>query len=219
MRGKAGYRSRNFLTFRITPAYAGKRICVGLASGVGRDHPRLCGEKPYTITSTGIIPGSPPPMRGKARFIVSAIELHRITPAYAGKRVSAEELFSAIEDHPRLCGEKRHRSGFRSSAAGSPPPMRGKAPAGCCPACTGRITPAYAGKSACFFPLCISELGSPPPMRGKVWSKTRCVDDIYGSPPPMRGKGELSCLFFFQKRITPAYAGKRRIAVGTAALN
>ena len=26
MRGKAGYRSRNFLTFRITPAYAGKSV-------------------------------------------------------------------------------------------------------------------------------------------------------------------------------------------------
>ena len=85
MRGKASDQYIFQFLNRITPAYAGKRICVGLASGVGRDHPRLCGEKPYTITSTGIIPGSPPPMRGKARFIVSAIELHRITPAYAGK--------------------------------------------------------------------------------------------------------------------------------------
>ena len=148
-------------------------------------------------------------MRGKAGKLIRRQSGKGITPAYAGKRVSAEELFSAIEDHPRLCGEKRHRSGFRSSAAGSPPPMRGKAPAGCCPACTGRITPAYAGKSACFFPLCISELGSPPPMRGKVWSKTRCVDDIYGSPPPMRGKAEIPYFAACSTRITPAYAGKR----------
>ena len=50
---------------RITPAYAGKRIKKMETQAGDEDHPRLCGEK-YIITSTGsIIPGSPPPMRGK----------------------------------------------------------------------------------------------------------------------------------------------------------
>ena len=45
MRGKGSVSGLRLVSVGITPAYAGKRICVGLASGVGRDHPRLCGEK------------------------------------------------------------------------------------------------------------------------------------------------------------------------------
>ena len=31
--------------FRITPAYAGKRLIMYIMRGRIRDHPRLCGEK------------------------------------------------------------------------------------------------------------------------------------------------------------------------------
>ena len=70
--------------------------------------------------------GSPPPMRGKVKATPPHTHEPRITPAYAGKRLS-------------LIFRIRLRWG-------SPPPMRGKAcslqvldqPVG--------ITPAYAGK-------------------------------------------------------------------------
>ena len=45
MRGKVPLVTSIAIVIGITPAYAGKRICAGLASGAGRDHPRLCGEK------------------------------------------------------------------------------------------------------------------------------------------------------------------------------
>ncbi len=53
---------------------------------------------------------------------------------------------------------------------------------------SARITPAYAGKSVCFFLI---------------------LSKIMGSPPPMRGKGQGVLHFISPFRITPAYAGKR----------
>ena len=50
----------------------------------------------------------------------------RITPAYAGKRITMAMLVTSGKDHPRLCGEKY---GARRGAL-----------------MTFRITPAYAGK-------------------------------------------------------------------------
>ena len=50
--------------------------------------------------------GSPPPMRGKAWNLFLNYNSFRITPAYAGKRVSEPCRKTLQEDHPRLCGEK-----------------------------------------------------------------------------------------------------------------
>ena len=86
-------------------------------------------------------------MRGKGVFrCIRGIGI-RITPAYAGKRVSAAEAFLAIEDHPRLCGEKRPADLHAVRRGGSPPPMRGKVPDRAEEFPDPGITPAYAGKS------------------------------------------------------------------------
>ena len=107
MRGKGGKKLCRVLEYGITPAYAGKRFPVRWNLVRKWDHPRLCGEK-YIITSTRfIIPGSPPPMRGKVDFWHDLLHVIGITPAYAGKSVYFLFLFSFIQDHPRLCGEKR----------------------------------------------------------------------------------------------------------------
>ena len=86
MRGKAYENKGNSVTFRITPAYAGKssshtRRCPSI-----EDHPRLCGEKIRHIYSTKQQIGSPPPMRGKVLPCTIQRLTGRITPAYAGKR-------------------------------------------------------------------------------------------------------------------------------------
>ena len=106
MRGKVGYRSRNFLTFRITPAYAGKRFRRQRGSKIYKDHPRLCGEKLITSGNSGMGIGSPPPMRGKADRTRNKEGRNRITPAYAGKRIYKRRAGKVCWDHPRLCGEK-----------------------------------------------------------------------------------------------------------------
>ena len=85
MRGKDfSFQITDFLV-RITPAYAGKR---GKGQGkniLGRDHPRLCGEKHHNGNACNIWEGSPPPMRGKVRNYNQRKGTSRITPAYAGK--------------------------------------------------------------------------------------------------------------------------------------
>ena len=45
MRGKAMPRLFLFPFWRITPAYAGKRLCFERTDRPRRDHPRVCGEK------------------------------------------------------------------------------------------------------------------------------------------------------------------------------
>ena len=95
---------------RITPAYAGKSVFAYLCAAATEDHPRLCGEKLYIITSILVLLGSPPPMRGKVLPFCQFYAPRRITPAYAGKRLSASAFAVRIEDHPRLCGEKAFAS-------------------------------------------------------------------------------------------------------------
>ena len=90
----------------ITPAYAGKRPFLPPAAETTRDHPRVCGEKAVTDFPTPPFKGSPPRMRGKVRGDLIDRLFLGITPAYAGKSVSAISSMAARRDYPRVCGEK-----------------------------------------------------------------------------------------------------------------
>ena len=94
-----------------------------------------------------VFPGSPPPMRGKAKAKRFLIASPRITPAYAGKRIFDESYRLYVWDHPRLCGEKQKIRHHVLTVTGSPPPMRGKVYCFRTQKERFRITPAYAGKS------------------------------------------------------------------------
>ena len=148
MRGKACVRGGLPLKNGITPAYAGKRHLSFFAKRCGWDHPRLCGEKFLQLQHPVFLPGSPPPMRGKALTRLELFRIAGITPAYAGKRQGSYFKVAVIEDHPRLCGEKAYFNMSSSSLKGSPPPMRGKVWVSVSFGFTTRITPAYAGKSS-----------------------------------------------------------------------
>ena len=71
--------------FRITPACAGKRIQNEAEPRKWTDHPRVCGEKMFSISGDVKYPGSPPRVRGKVGFIVLVQTAIGITPACAGK--------------------------------------------------------------------------------------------------------------------------------------
>ena len=86
-------------------------------------------------------------MRGKVLPLLTKTSFPGITPAYAGKRQMTAGCSAAVEDHPRLCGEKVDFVHFCTSAVGSPPPMRGKVIFCKLLNIVNRITPAYAGKS------------------------------------------------------------------------
>ena len=87
MRGKVGEQSPAACRQGITPAYAGKSFHDLLLLSVGRDHPRICGEKSSCMLPFPSGTGSPPHMRGKVERRINALFSHRITPAYAGKRL------------------------------------------------------------------------------------------------------------------------------------
>ena len=106
MRGKVMLYIDRHVTFRITPAYAGKRHGDLLQNGVMGDHPRLCGEKYPFSKERRMNSGSPPPMRGKVFHVSSVRNTSRITPAYAGKSSHFSDCTAGKWDHPRLCGEK-----------------------------------------------------------------------------------------------------------------
>ena len=124
-----------------------------------------------------------------------------------GKVFPQNRINIIVEDHPRLCGEKfvQHLQCYLYT--GSPPPMRGKVPSSYVLGKYGRITPAYAGKSAASSYTRLSSWDHPR-LCGEKLFEFGNSDFMMGSPPPMRGK----VADFFHRagklRITPAYAGK-----------
>ncbi len=167
-------------------------------------------------------------MRGKVALFERTPHELRITPAYAGKSAQVRQCQGSSRDHPRLCGEKTLNRKGQTRNLGSPPPMRGKVHLCSAVVCSGRITPAYAGKRGRCLQilqeqedhprLCgektenrqtpAAQTGSPPPMRGKAATRQQRKVKKIGSPPPMRGKVPIHDTVFFHVGITPAYAGK-----------
>ena len=207
MRGKAVVILLCVATFRITPAYAGKSCHPHLKKALPGDHPRVCGEKYSLALFLGLHRGSPPRMRGKVDVFFTFVIPGRITPAYAGKRISLHTVCRCLWDHPRVCGEKVTDFHLFWHFGGSPPRMRGKE--------TGKtrrvqwpgITPAYAGKSMyCAVAFRFSE--DHPRVCGEKCTRSPVSMLSRGSPPRMRGKereGKISRTIY---GITPAYAGK-----------
>ena len=85
VRGKLGDKSHRPLRVGITPARAGKTLWRRGVRGMGKDHPRACGEN--MVTKQRLFPdcGSPPRVRGKTCGKPLRHRCFRITPAHAGK--------------------------------------------------------------------------------------------------------------------------------------
>ena len=145
-RGKASRRPARKSSWRITPAWAGKRFPGSAPAVLPRDHPRVGGEKFRLPDRLPPLEGSPPRVRGKDLSATILTLVRRITPAWAGKSCGRASPRAQKGDHPRVGGEKGHAYKNRLSGGGSPPRGRGKG--GDIVARFGgiRITPAWAGK-------------------------------------------------------------------------
>ena len=132
-----------------------------------------------------------------------------ITPAYAGKSDRGQIAHQMQRDHPRLRGEKIIRNVSTASMEGSPPLTRGKGPRFSKTNGSAGITPAYAGKSRLNLRF-RSRQGDHPRLRGEKRRKPLQALEPRGSPPLTRGKAIEGGTAQTIKRITPAYAGKRR---------
>ena len=93
--------------------------------------------------------------------------------------------------------------------------MRGKVIQNLPAVLQARITPAYAGKSLRFL-TCNQHFQDHPRLCGEKKMPASGFCSLKGSPPPMRGKALLSLIHFIFFRITPAYAGKRRVKIPIA---
>ena len=112
---------------RITPACAGRRHLDLFAAFRAKDHPRVCGEKPSKKPWLYPAIGSPPRVRGEGQTAPAARRPQRITPACAGRSPQAIDIYGAMEDHPRVCGEKSAKASSTLRIRGSPPRVRGEA--------------------------------------------------------------------------------------------
>ena len=150
------------------------------------DHPRGCGENPYTGT---VLTGQ------------------WITPADAGKTSSPHASFCLSTDHPRGCGENDDGDISRLRDIGSPPRMRGKHAICYQSRHAGRITPADAGKT--LLPDATAFCTKDHPRGcGENIDFYFSATAIQGSPPRMRGKQGYRPRIRVAAGITPADAGK-----------
>ena len=187
VRGKAQTSTIIRRSRRITPACAGKRSEAPKGQQQERDHPRVCGEKPLTWFWQGPCLGSPPRVRGKADFCISAERHAGITPACAGKRAPFQKMSTAGRDHPRVCGEKVRCAAGCGPPKGSPPRVRGKADFCISAERHAGITPACAGKSH-HLPAHTGEVRDHPRVCGEKGTPWHNCGSPQGSPPRVRGK-------------------------------
>ena len=153
------------------------------------------------------IQGSPPRMRGKhCAFIRTPIGVG-ITPADAGKTMSALNASVIVWDHPRGCGENGLTGVTANLELGSPPRMRGKRVFVPQLLAVRGITPADAGKTQ-RYTANKRERRDHPRGCGENATSQILFTGIIGSPPRMRGKLPVDLNAIAQQRITPADAGK-----------
>ena len=191
----------------ITPAGAGKtrRCCAHRPKF--QDHPRRCGENGLDRRRDPSGIGSPPQVRGKPKQTFRKPTRSRITPAGAGKTLSAGIGGFLRRDHPRRCGENEIADDIIRRCGGSPPQVRGKRVIPRIRWMYIRITPAGAGKTLRQLKVC-----------GHAWDHPRrCGENSVfrsrapnpsGSPPQVRGKLFNLLSIIRKNRITPAGAGK-----------
>lgn len=148
-RGKALVLHSLCIVYRITPAWAGKILADNLSIQGHKDHPRAGGEKIIEPSLLKIGGGSPPHRRGKEQGAGGRMAAHGITPAWAGKRQTAAMPRTMTRVHPRMGREKTMYFEDKYFCRGSPPRRRGKVVLTEHHHAAKRITPAWAGKSAC----------------------------------------------------------------------
>ena len=172
----------------------------------------MCGEKDITALNANNWQGSPPRMRGKGLCRERHCLWAGITPACAGKRQTSCWHGSAVQDYPRMCGEKSLFELIAGLSTGLPPHVRGKAIRNHFKEPVKRITPACAGKRGRGTAQDLTDRDHPR-VCGEKLLTLMSTTPFSGSPPRMRGKVRQAMELDGVKRITPAYAGKRNQSI------
>ena len=186
MRGTRVMQCDNRACGGIIPAYAGNTIQMRKAIFNNRDHPRVCGEHPWYLTST---PSG-----------------WRIIPAYAGNTCPHSDYVTPTRDHPRVCGEHVFGQLVCVRPLGSSPRMRGTRVHRLPERCRPGIIPAYAGNTRRMHRRDEANRDHPR-VCGEHFMAFMQQDDASGSSPRMRGTPFRRHGEFRRTGIIPAYAG------------
>ena len=214
MRGTQGY-PRIFPLLRgIIPAYAGNTMSSDLTLKNLRDHPRVCGEHNSEGYQRSRRQGSSPRMRGTHDNGDMVHAAPGIIPAYAGNTADSRRHCPWRWDHPRVCGEHRHRRVSIGGNPGSSPRMRGTLRALLAADRFRGIIPAYAGNTIRAVRTSVRTWDHPR-VCGEHYNRSMDILDTTGSSPRMRGTPAGSTIIIIQPGIIPAYAGNTRPAHGT----
>ena len=150
--------------------------------------------------------GSSPRMRGAPISAIVKDDPLGIIPAYAGSTRGECCKISALEDHPRVCGEHSIRLWVEYRGVGSSPRMRGAPRAAAHHPVRLRIIPAYAGST--WSEICANNLRRDHPrVCGEHHTQPDFMPSLLGSSPRMRGALALPTAFCASSGIIPAYAG------------
>ena len=172
-------------------------------------HPRVGGENVWTRWRPRCPKGSSPRGRGKRRPAPPVRRRRGLIPAWAGKTHHARSRPAMAEAHPRVGGENLKTPWFQCSRWGSSPRGRGKHEAWAFDADSGRLIPAWAGKT-----LMVSAAGSVIPAHPRVGGENRLLVRVRrrpdGSSPRGRGKPCRAGRLRSGRRLIPAWAGKTR---------
>ena len=190
----------------IIPAYAGNTRLRPLIRVFPWDHPRVCGEHVRGPSHLGHVVGSSPRMRGTPGADGDAPLEHGIIPAYAGNTKGDVEIFNAVRDHPRVCGEHWSDGWLSILHKGSSPRMRGTPASAAVRFLVNGIIPAYAGNTV-VEPVSRYALRDHPRVCGEHRHASDRRSMATGSSPRMRGTPETPSFSEIRLGIIPAYAG------------
>ena len=145
-RGRERFAEYRYAQSRITPAWAGKSLCLATGRLININYPRVGGEESAASRSSASAAGLPP--RGRGRGLAGRPQgvPSRITPAWAGKSSATARPSSARPDYPRVGGEEACTCKDGPTASGLPPRGRGRVLLPIIHLTSVRITPAWAGK-------------------------------------------------------------------------
>ena len=146
-RGRPWWRPRASIGGRLTPAWAGKTMIVGVHSMTRSTHPRVGGEDTRRHPATSWTGDSPPRGRGRRSDRAHVDGAGRLTPAWAGKTRGPLGVHQRRATHPRVGGEDRHHRPVLAPRLDSPPRGRGRRRGGLRRPGPRRLTPAWAGKT------------------------------------------------------------------------
>ena len=186
-RGKRDRRHGKRRGHRLIPAWAGKTSSRACATSAGGAHPRVGGENPHPRFGVVGGRGSSPRGRGKRPAVVREGGDGGLIPAWAGKTATCTSWTTRNTAHPRVGGENPIGLIVVAIGAGSSPRGRGKRSSPGWYRWSGRLIPAWAGKTRTrMSSTCPSR--AHPRVGGENYNDAPHALAVEGSSPRGRGK-------------------------------